>query len=58
LPNQDDTGFAKLSAPARRALPRAGYTRLEQLAQVPESETEKLHDRGATGMAALRDGPR
>jgi hypothetical protein len=55
LPNQDDTGFPKLSAPAQRALTRAGYTRLEQLARVPESEIERLHGMGATGMAALRD---
>ena len=55
MPNQDDTGFPKLSAPARRALARAGYTRLEQLAQVPESEIEQLHGMGPTGITALRD---
>jgi hypothetical protein len=55
LLNQDDTGFPKLSAPARRALAHAGYTRLEQLAQVPESEIEKLHGMGPTGITALRD---
>ena len=55
MPNQDDTGFPKLSAPARRALARAGYTRLEQLAQVPESEIETLHGMGPTGVNALRD---
>jgi hypothetical protein len=27
----DDSGFPKLSAPARRALTNAGYTKLEQL---------------------------
>lgn len=55
MPNQDDTGFPKLSAPARRALARAGYTRVEQLAQVPESEIAVLHGMGPTGIAALRD---
>ncbi len=29
-------GFPKLSAPARRALSAAGYTQLDQLAQVSE----------------------
>jgi hypothetical protein len=55
LRNQDDTGFPTLSAPARRALSRAGYTRLQQLAQVPESEIEILRGVGPTGIAALRD---
>jgi hypothetical protein len=55
MPNQDDTGFPKLSAPARRALARAGHTRLEQLAQVTESEIEQLHGMGPTGITALRD---
>lgn len=55
MPNREDTGFPKLSAPARRALAGAGYTRLEQLAQVPESEIAKLHGMGPTGVAALRD---
>jgi hypothetical protein len=55
LPNQDDTGFPKLPAPARRALARAAYTRLEQLAQVPKSEIEQLHGMRPTGITALRD---
>ena len=55
MPNQDDAGFPKLSAPARRALARAGYTRREQLPQVPESEIEKLHGMGPTGITALQD---
>jgi hypothetical protein len=52
--NEDPTGFPKLSAPARRALSGAGYMRLEQLAQVPESELNKLHGMGPTAVAALR----
>jgi hypothetical protein len=55
LRNEDDTGFPKLSAPARRALSAAGYTRLEQLAQVLESDLRKLHGIGPTAIAALRE---
>jgi uncharacterized protein YdhG (YjbR/CyaY superfamily) len=51
--NEDDTGFPQLAAPARRALSAAGYTRLDQLAQVSESELKKLHGLGATAIAAL-----
>jgi DNA-directed RNA polymerase alpha subunit len=50
---EDDTGFPKLSVPARRALSGAGYTRLDQLAQVSESELKKLHGMGPTAIAAL-----
>jgi uncharacterized protein YdhG (YjbR/CyaY superfamily) len=53
--NEDDTGFPKLAAPARRALSAAGYTRLDQLAQVSESDLKKLHGMGATAIAALHD---
>ena len=55
MPDQDDTGFPKVSAAARRALARAGYPRLEQLAQVPESEIEEIHGMAPTGMTALRN---
>jgi hypothetical protein len=55
LPTQDDASFPKLSARALRAPARAGYTRLEQLAQVPESSIERLHGMGPTGITALRD---
>jgi hypothetical protein len=54
LLREDDTDFPKLSAPARRALSGAGYTRLDQLAQVSESDLKKLHGMGATAIAALR----
>jgi hypothetical protein len=54
LRNDEDTGLPKLSAPARRALSGAGYTRLDQLAQVPESELGKLHGMGPNAVAALR----
>ena len=49
-----DTDFPRLSAPARRALSAAGYTRLDQLAQVSESDLKKLHGMGPTAIAALR----
>jgi hypothetical protein len=49
----DDTGFSSLPAPARRALVRAGYTQLDQLAHVSESGLKKLHGMGPTAMAAL-----
>jgi len=54
LRNEDDTGFPKLSAPARRALSGAGYTHLDQLAEVSESNLRKLHGMGPTTVAALR----
>src|SRR5215207_3812595 len=54
LRNEDDTGFPKLPAPARRALSGAGYTHLDQLAQVSESELTQLHGMGPRAIAALR----
>ncbi len=53
--NDDDADFPKLAAPARRALSTAGYTRLDQLAQVSEPDLKKLHGMGLTAIAALRD---
>ena len=53
--NDDEIGFPKLAAPARRALSAAGYTRLDQLAQVSESDLTKLHGIGTTATAALRE---
>ena len=47
------TGFPKLSAPASRALAAAGYTRLDQLADVSEADLEKLHGLGEKAIAAL-----
>jgi hypothetical protein len=40
-----ETDLPKLAAPARRALLRAGYTRLEDLTKVTESEVMRLHGR-------------
>ena len=52
--DSDDTGFPKLSAPARRALAGAGYVRLEQLTEVTEAELCALHGMGPTAVEALR----
>ena len=51
--NEDD--LPKLSAPARRSLSGAGYTRLDQLAQVSEADLERLHGMGPTAITALRE---
>ena len=53
--SDDDAGFPKLAAPARRALSAAGYTRLDQLAQVSEADLKKLHGMGPTAITALRE---
>jgi hypothetical protein len=50
---QDDDGLPKLPAPAARALAVTGYTRLDQLALVAESELERLHGMGPSAIAAL-----
>jgi uncharacterized protein YdhG (YjbR/CyaY superfamily) len=55
LPTDDETDFPTLSAPARRALSAAGYTRLAQLAQVSEADLAQLHGMGAKAIAALRE---
>jgi hypothetical protein len=54
----DDTDLPKLAAPARRALIAAGYTRLEQLTEVEESEVMRLHGMGSNAMKMLRDALR
>ena len=46
--------FPKLSQPAHRALAGAGYTRLEQLAKVSESDLKKLHGIGPKAIHELR----
>jgi hypothetical protein len=50
----DDSGFPPLSAPARRALANAGYTRLEQLVTLSRRELGALHGIGPTAVTALR----
>ena len=46
---------AGLSNPARRALASAGYSRLEQLTAVTETEIAKLHGVGPNALAKLRE---
>jgi len=48
------TDLPKLAAPARRALLGAGYTRLEHLTEVKESDVMKLHGMGPNAMRVLR----
>ena len=50
----EDTDLPRLAAPARRALLAAGYTRLEQLTEVSESELMELHGMGPNALRALR----
>lgn len=51
--SEHETDLPKLSAPARRALERAGYRRLDQLAGVKQSELAKLHGMGPSAIRAL-----
>jgi hypothetical protein len=46
--------FDKLSAPAQRALQGAGYSTLQQLSKVSESEIAKLHGIGPNALAKLK----
>jgi hypothetical protein len=48
------TDLPKVSKPAERALAAAGYTRLEQLAEVREQELGGLHGVGPTVITRLR----
>jgi hypothetical protein len=50
----EEADLPKLAAPARRALCAAGYTSLEHLTQVSESEVMKLHGMGPNAMRVLR----
>ena len=43
-----------LSAPARRALVGAGYSRLEQLSRLSEAELKQLHGVGPNAINLLR----
>lgn len=46
--------FAKLAQPAQRALAGQGYSRLEQLTHVRESELKQLHGIGPNALKQLR----
>ena len=52
--DSSESDFPKLSAPARRALAGAGYTRLEQLGAVSEAEIARLHGAGPNALDQLR----
>ena len=52
------TNLPKLAAPARRALQGAGYTRLEDLTKVTESDVMRLHGMGPNAMQVLRNALR
>jgi predicted flap endonuclease-1-like 5' DNA nuclease len=43
-----------IGKPAQRALTAAGYTRLEQLAEVSETELGQLHGMGPKALGILR----
>ena len=45
----------ELAQPAIRALTQAGYTRLEQLANISEAELKKLHGIGPNAIKQLRE---
>jgi len=45
---------AGLASPARRALSRAGYTSLDQLATAKESDLSRLHGMGAKAIGQIR----
>ena len=45
---------AGLASPARRALARAGYTSLDKLATVRESDLSRLHGMGAKAIGQIR----
>jgi predicted Fe-Mo cluster-binding NifX family protein len=46
--------FEKLAAPARRALKKAGYENLKQLARIRESDVAMLHGIGPNALSVLR----
>lgn len=50
-----ENDFPKTSAPAGRALAGAGFTRLEQLTRVSETELLKLHGMGPKAIRILRE---
>ncbi len=54
-PEESDSAIpAGIGKPALRALTAAGYTRLDQLARVKESELAKLHGVGPKALSVLR----
>jgi len=54
MDNQTKVWPKGVAAPAQRALANAGYTRLEQLTGVKESDLRRLHGMGPKALVALR----
>jgi hypothetical protein len=52
--SRGDPNLPALTAPARRALAVAGYTRLEQLTAVTARDLLKLHGMGPNALEQLR----
>ncbi len=50
----EESNFPKTSKPAERALVAAGYTRLEYLTNVTETELGKLHGMGPKALGILK----
>ena len=50
----NDIDLPKLAAPARRALAGAGCQRLEQVAELTESQLRQLHGMGPNAIEQLR----
>jgi predicted flap endonuclease-1-like 5' DNA nuclease len=51
----DASDLPRIGAPATGALRSAGYTRLDQLAGVPERELAQLHGVGPKALRILRE---
>jgi predicted flap endonuclease-1-like 5' DNA nuclease len=51
----EDPGLPHIGAPATGALRLAGYTRLDQLAGVPERDLAQLHGVGPKALRILRE---
>lgn len=49
-----NTPFPAISAPAQRALAAAGYTCLEELGRISETELLKLHGMGPNALGKLK----
>ena len=54
MPKSEPDWPAGVAAPARRALAAAGYSRLEQLAELTEAELRQLHGMGPKAIEQLR----
>jgi hypothetical protein len=50
---KQESDFAKIGAPALRALHNAGYTKPEHLNNVSKTELAKLHGMGPTALGML-----